>query len=77
MGGTWRLTRPPASWTLTIKDAYGTTVRALTGSSHEGAAIRAWDGRNDTGDRAVSGRYHWTMTVDPGGTLHANAPDLS
>ncbi|OQR63577.1 hypothetical protein B6E66_13100 [Streptomyces maremycinicus] len=64
---TWRFTRPPASWKLTIKDAYGTTVRTLTGSSHEGAAVRAaWDGRDDTGGKAVSGRYHWTMTVDPG-----------
>jgi hypothetical protein len=65
--GTWRLTRPPASWKLTIKDAYGTTVRTLTGSSHEGAAVRAvWDGKDDAGEKAVSGRYHWTMTVDPG-----------
>ncbi|WP_327315870.1 FG-GAP-like repeat-containing protein [Streptomyces sp. NBC_01235] len=65
--GTWRLTRPPASWKLTIKDAYGATVRTLTGSSHEGAAVRAsWDGKDDAGEKAVSGRYHWTMTVDPG-----------
>ncbi|CAM5253214.1 FG-GAP-like repeat-containing protein [Streptomyces aurantiogriseus] len=65
--GTWRFTRPPASWKLTLKDAYGTTVRTLTGSSHEGAAVRAaWDGKDDAGEKAVSGRYHWTMTVDPG-----------
>ncbi|MFF8974307.1 FG-GAP-like repeat-containing protein [Streptomyces sp. NPDC014995] len=65
--GTWRLTRPPASWKLTIKDAYGTPVRTLSGSSHEGAAVRAaWDGKDEAGEKAVSGRYHWTMTVDPG-----------
>lgn len=65
--GTWRFTRPPASWKLTIKDAYGATVRTLTGDSHEGAAVHAsWDGTDDAGQKAVSGRYHWTMTVDPG-----------
>ncbi|MEU3781405.1 FG-GAP-like repeat-containing protein [Streptomyces sp900129855] len=65
--GTWRLTRPPASWTLTIKDAYGATVRTLTSSAHEGAAIRAaWDGKGEAGEKAVSGRYNWTVTVNPG-----------
>ncbi|WP_405935183.1 hypothetical protein OG495_34215 [Streptomyces longwoodensis] len=65
--GSWRLTRPAAAWKLTIKDAYGATVRTLSGTSHQGAAIRtSWDGKDDAGGTAVSGRYHWTMTVDPG-----------
>ncbi|MDQ0932947.1 FlgD immunoglobulin-like domain containing protein [Streptomyces turgidiscabies] len=62
----WQLNKP-ATWTLTLANSAGTTVRTLTGST-KGAAVRAsWDGQWSDG-RRVSGTYTWKLTAEPGDT---------
>jgi hypothetical protein len=66
-GGDWRLSRPAASSTLTIKDPYGNVVKEIQGRTGEGASVQAaWDGRNADGSPAPSGSYRWTLGVDAG-----------
>ncbi|GAA4931020.1 FG-GAP-like repeat-containing protein [Streptomyces coeruleoprunus] len=65
--GHWRLSRPAASWRLTFSDAYGRTVRVVSGTERDGAAIRAgWDGRTADGRPVAGGPYGWTLSADPG-----------
>ncbi|MFI5805778.1 FlgD immunoglobulin-like domain containing protein [Streptomyces sp. NPDC051561] len=62
------LSRPAARWTLTFtNDRTGTTVATRTGTAREGTQITpVWDGKDDKGNVAPSGRHTWTLTVDPG-----------
>ncbi|MEV3989523.1 FG-GAP-like repeat-containing protein [Streptomyces sp. NPDC049837] len=76
--GHWRLSRPAASWTFTLKDAYGRVARVLSGTDRsperDGAALRiGWDGRMADGRPAVSGPYTWSLTADPGDGTGARA----
>ncbi|MER7108021.1 hypothetical protein [Streptomyces sp. NPDC000229] len=69
--GHWRLSRPAASWTFTLRDAYGRVVRVLSGTDaspeRDGAALRiGWEGRTADGRPTVSGPYTWSLTADPG-----------
>ncbi|MFC5633778.1 FlgD immunoglobulin-like domain containing protein [Streptomyces bullii] len=63
----WQLSRPAASWKLTLKStANGTTVRTLTGGRTSGTALNAvWDGRTSAGASAANGTYAWTLTAQP------------
>ncbi len=66
-GGDWRLSRPAASWTLTVKDPYGNVVKEIRGRTREGASVQAaWDGKDANGSQAASGSYRWTLGVDAG-----------
>ncbi|MFB6844186.1 hypothetical protein ACFCXS_04865 [Streptomyces sp. NPDC056373] len=65
----WQLNKP-STWTLTLTDAFGTTVRTLTGAS-TGAAVRpAWDGTTGTGGTT----YTWKLTAHP---RDDQGPDLA
>lgn len=61
----WTTNSPVASWTLTLSDTAGRTVRTLTGSADPatGSTTLApvWNGRTSTGAVAVNGRYTWTL----------------
>ncbi|MGY1497304.1 hypothetical protein ACW4TU_12035 [Streptomyces sp. QTS52] len=59
----WQLNKP-AAWTLTLTNAAGTRVRALTGDTL-GAAVRAsWDGLRSDGQR-IKGTYTWRLSATP------------
>ncbi|MFF7202551.1 FG-GAP-like repeat-containing protein [Streptomyces sp. NPDC008141] len=65
--GDWRLSRPAASWTVTIKDPYGNVVREIRGWDREGASVQAgWDGKDSDNQPVPSGAYTWTLGVDSG-----------
>lgn len=65
--GDWRLSRPAASWTLTVEDPYGNLVKEIRGRTREGASVQAgWDGSDADGVPAASGAYTWTLGVDSG-----------
>ncbi|MFE4871688.1 FG-GAP-like repeat-containing protein [Streptomyces sp. NPDC056682] len=61
----WWLSKPAASWQLTIKDATGATVRTLTGGQTRGLVRPEWDGKADDGRYASNGGYAWTLTATP------------
>ncbi|MFL5998428.1 MAG: FG-GAP-like repeat-containing protein [Streptomyces sp.] len=61
----WQLSKPAASWKLTLKAADGTTVRTLGGGESRGSVTAAWDGRNTAGAYAPNGTYTWTLTAQP------------
>ncbi|MEU5975520.1 FlgD immunoglobulin-like domain containing protein [Streptomyces sp. NPDC047315] len=62
----WQLSCPPASWTVTVKNATGATVRTLTSADGSGAQIEAvWDTEDTTGKPAPAGSYTWTLTATP------------
>ncbi|WP_055524298.1 FlgD immunoglobulin-like domain containing protein [Streptomyces graminilatus] len=62
----WQLNKP-ATWTLTLANSAGTTVRTLTGSTQAAAVRASWDGRWSDG-RHVSGTYTWKLTAEPDDT---------
>ncbi|BCJ43689.1 hypothetical protein GCM10010168_40020 [Actinoplanes ianthinogenes] len=53
---TWWLSKPAASWTLTLRTSAGATVRTLTGSEARGLITASW------ADAGVAG---WTLTAQP------------
>ncbi|ELP65345.1 hypothetical protein ACKI1I_23515 [Streptomyces turgidiscabies] len=59
----WQLNKP-ATWTLTLANSVGTTVRTLTGSTSAAAVRASWDGLWSDG-RRVSGTYTWKLTAAP------------
>ncbi|MET7481009.1 FG-GAP-like repeat-containing protein [Streptomyces sp. NPDC005648] len=61
----WQLSRPAASWKVTLKSASGATVRTLTGGEVRGTLTAAWDGRTAAGGYAPNGTYTWTLTAQP------------
>ncbi|MFI1014716.1 FG-GAP-like repeat-containing protein [Streptomyces sp. NPDC020965] len=65
--GTWQLTRPPARWSVTIKNAAGTTVRTIASTVRHGAVITTnWDGKDTSGKPVFGGKYTWTLNADSG-----------
>ncbi|MDX2647088.1 VCBS repeat-containing protein [Streptomyces sp. PA03-1a] len=65
--GTWQLSRPPAGWSLTFRNAAGKAVRTVRGTAHEGARITTeWNGTDDHGTVVTGGRHTWTLSVDVG-----------
>ncbi|WP_234335725.1 FG-GAP-like repeat-containing protein [Streptomyces sp. NRRL S-1022] len=58
----WTTNSPVASWTLTLKDTAGRTVRTLTGDPGSATTIApVWNGRTSTGAIAENGRLTWTL----------------
>lgn len=64
--GSWWLSKPAASWKLTLRNtASGATVRTLSGGEARGLVTAAWDGRTAAGAYAPNGAYTWTLTAEP------------
>ncbi|MFD0369990.1 FlgD immunoglobulin-like domain containing protein [Streptomyces sp. NPDC127114] len=63
--GRWWLSKPAASWTLTVKDRAGAVVRTLRGGEARGLVKAAWDGRNEAGAVLADGGYRWELTAVP------------
>lgn len=62
----WWLSKPVASWTLTLKNkATGTTVRTLSGGTPQGALAPSWNGKDTAGKLVADGAYTWTLTATP------------
>ncbi|CAL9503786.1 FG-GAP repeat domain-containing protein [Streptomyces sp. enrichment culture] len=59
----WWTNVPVATWTLTLTDRAGRTVRTLTGTPEiSPTAIRAsWNGRTASGAWAANGKVNWTL----------------
>ncbi|MEE4493805.1 FG-GAP repeat domain-containing protein [Streptomyces sp. BE230] len=72
--GTWQFNRP-VTWTYTVKDWTGRTVRTLKGGSGTEADV-TWDGRTDAGKYTGNGRHTWTLRAtaeDGSGTYTTSA----
>ncbi|MFE9819353.1 FG-GAP-like repeat-containing protein [Streptomyces sp. NPDC005773] len=64
--GTWWLSKPAASWQLTVKNkATGATARTFTGGEARGLVSAAWDGKNAAGRLVANGAYTWTLSAKP------------
>ncbi|MEU4557247.1 FlgD immunoglobulin-like domain containing protein [Actinoplanes sp. NPDC023936] len=63
--GTWWLSKPAASWQVTIRNTAGTTLRTITGSSAHGLIQAAWDGKDTAGRAVADGAFTWTLTATP------------
>ncbi|MEU6933775.1 FlgD immunoglobulin-like domain containing protein [Streptomyces sp. NPDC046374] len=61
----WWLSKPAASWTLSVKDKAGKVVRTLRGGETRGLVKAVWDGKDDTGAEAVDGWYAYELAVVP------------
>ncbi|NYE42050.1 FG-GAP repeat domain-containing protein [Streptomyces fulvorobeus] len=59
----WQLSKP-ATWTFTVKDGSGRTVRTMKGGGGTVAAV-VWDGRTDTGAYTYSADHTWSLTATP------------
>ncbi|MFD3453769.1 FG-GAP-like repeat-containing protein [Streptomyces sp. NPDC058691] len=65
--GTWLLSRPPVSWSVSFRNRAGKVVRTIHGTGHEGAQVTTtWNGTDDHGTLQVGGFYTWTLSADPG-----------
>ncbi|MFI7362288.1 FG-GAP-like repeat-containing protein [Streptomyces sp. NPDC050149] len=64
--GTWWLSEPAASWTLTFRNkATGQTVATRAGGAAEYSVAATWDGRAADGGYLPNGPYTWTLTAKP------------
>ncbi|MFJ1972526.1 FG-GAP-like repeat-containing protein [Streptomyces sp. NPDC087903] len=64
--GSWWLSKPAASWKVTVRHkASGTTVRTLSGSAARGLLTAAWDGKDSAGRLVTNGAYTWALTAQP------------
>ncbi|MFE9706104.1 FG-GAP-like repeat-containing protein [Streptomyces sp. NPDC005930] len=62
----WWLSKPAASWTLTLKNkASGRTVRTLSGGEARGLVSASWDGKDAAGKYVANGTHTWTLTAKP------------
>ncbi|MFJ9829104.1 FlgD immunoglobulin-like domain containing protein [Streptomyces sp. NPDC101160] len=61
--GSWWLSKPVASWTLTVKDRTGAVVRTKTGLQTRGLVETAWDAKNGNGAVVPDGGYSWELTA--------------
>ncbi|MFE6974222.1 FlgD immunoglobulin-like domain containing protein [Streptomyces sp. NPDC057682] len=62
----WWLSKPAASWRLTLtQQSTGTVVRTWTGEHTPGTVRVTWDGTTDAGTAAPSGNYTWKLTATP------------
>ncbi|MEV5973675.1 FlgD immunoglobulin-like domain containing protein [Streptomyces sp. NPDC051921] len=63
--GKWWLSKPAASWKLTVRDRAGAVVRTLTGGEARGLVKAVWDGKGEGGAAVADGRYGWELTAVP------------
>lgn len=59
---TWQFNKP-VTWTYTVKDWTGRTVRTLKGTGSGTEADVAWNGRTDAGGYTGNGRHTWTLNA--------------
>ncbi|WP_328299591.1 VCBS repeat-containing protein [Streptomyces sp. NBC_00435] len=64
--GKWWLSKPAASWQLTVRDrTSGATTPVRSGADARGLIAPVWDGKDATGKLLYSGAYDWTLTAKP------------
>ncbi|MET7860707.1 FG-GAP-like repeat-containing protein [Streptomyces sp. NPDC005318] len=64
--GTWWLSKPAASWQVTVKNkASGQVVRTVAGGEARGTVSATWDGKNAAGKFVANGAYTWTLSAKP------------
>ncbi|MEV0979706.1 FlgD immunoglobulin-like domain containing protein [Streptomyces sp. NPDC049915] len=63
--GRWWLSKPAVSWTLTVKDRAGNTVRTQGAGETRGLVKAAWVGKDDNGAALADGRYTYDLTALP------------
>ncbi|WP_234336808.1 FG-GAP-like repeat-containing protein [Streptomyces xylophagus] len=63
--GTWWLSKPAATWQVTVRNTAGTTVRTLSGADARGLLTATWDGKDTAGRLVANGTYTWTLTARP------------
>ncbi|KUO21250.1 FG-GAP-like repeat-containing protein [Streptomyces dysideae] len=68
---TWTLSRPTSSWSVTITDRAGKTVRSLTGTTGELKIAATWNGRTASGSYALNGPLTWTLRATQEGAASA------
>ncbi|GAA2789387.1 FlgD immunoglobulin-like domain containing protein [Streptomyces showdoensis] len=61
----WWLSKPAASWTLTVRDGAGKAVRTLGGGDTRGLVKAVWDGKDEAGTVVPDGRYAYELAVVP------------
>jgi hypothetical protein len=64
----WTTNTAVSSWTLTITDPAGRTVRTLTGSPDSATVTPSWNGRTSSGALAPNGRLSWTLKATQAGS---------
>ncbi|MCX5131873.1 VCBS repeat-containing protein [Streptomyces sp. NBC_00340] len=67
----WQLSRPTSSWSLTLTDTAGRTVRTLTGTAAGLKAAASWNGRTSSGGYAPNGPLTWTLRATQVGATTA------
>ncbi|MFE9440470.1 FG-GAP-like repeat-containing protein [Streptomyces sp. NPDC006602] len=68
---TWTLSRPTSSWSVTISDRAGRTVRTLTGTTDTLKVTASWNGRTASGSYAPNGPLTWTLRATQEGASSA------
>ncbi|MER7521028.1 FlgD immunoglobulin-like domain containing protein [Streptomyces sp. NPDC126499] len=63
--GRWWLSKPAASWTLTVKDRTGAVVSTSAGGEVRGLVKAGWDGKDENGKNLADGGYTWALTAVP------------
>ncbi|MEU1407301.1 FG-GAP-like repeat-containing protein [Streptomyces sp. NPDC005728] len=64
--GRWWLSKPAASWQLTLKsDTTGAVQRTWQGAPARSAVHVSWDGKGKNGALVPNGGYTWTLTAVP------------
>ncbi|MFF9841425.1 FlgD immunoglobulin-like domain containing protein [Streptomyces sp. NPDC013740] len=62
----WWLSKPAASWSLSIRDkATGTVVRTLRGGGTRGLVKAVWDGKDENGAEVADTRYAFELSAVP------------
>ncbi|MFF0432654.1 FlgD immunoglobulin-like domain containing protein [Streptomyces sp. NPDC004327] len=61
--GQWWLSKPVASWTMTVKDRSGTVVRTQSGLQTRGMVRAVWDGNGPDRLPVADGGYSWELTA--------------
>ncbi|WP_405830877.1 ATP/GTP-binding protein [Streptomyces sp. NBC_00105] len=77
--GTWWLSKPAASWKLTIRDkATGRSTVVARGAEGRGAISASWNGKVPVGTLLLPGDYEWKLTAVPadgqGGEFTTSGP---
>ncbi|WP_371664649.1 FG-GAP-like repeat-containing protein [Streptomyces sp. NBC_00280] len=61
--GVWHLSRPAASWRLTVATSAGAVVRTFIGGPASGKIAATWDGRAENGTLVRTGTYRVKLTA--------------
>ncbi|MFG2123440.1 FG-GAP-like repeat-containing protein [Streptomyces sp. NPDC048710] len=64
--GRWWLSKPAASWQVTLKsNTTGAVLRTWKGGPTRSAVRVSWDGKAQSGALVPNGAYTWTLTATP------------